>query len=138
MKRADIVTEARAWLDVPWEHQGRSRLGVDCVGLVQKVGDKFGAKYVDLSGYSRMSNNVTFLRHLRKFTKPAPISGNKVGMIGVFRQVVYPCHVGIFSEKNGVIQIINSRADRRKVVEEPYEGSGFELIELLAYPGLED
>ena len=35
--RTDIVAAARGWLGVPWRHQGRSRAGVDCVGLVVVV-----------------------------------------------------------------------------------------------------
>lgn len=30
----DIVSEARTWVGVPFRHQGRTRRGVDCVGLV--------------------------------------------------------------------------------------------------------
>jgi cell wall-associated NlpC family hydrolase len=29
-----IVAEARRWLGVPFVHQGRTRFGVDCIGLV--------------------------------------------------------------------------------------------------------
>lgn len=29
-----IVEEARRWIGVPFHHQGRSRFGVDCIGLV--------------------------------------------------------------------------------------------------------
>lgn len=32
--RAQFVAEARKWLGVPWVHQGRNRLGVDCAGLM--------------------------------------------------------------------------------------------------------
>ena len=34
MTGADVVTEARRWLGVPYVHQGRTRYGVDCIGLV--------------------------------------------------------------------------------------------------------
>jgi cell wall-associated NlpC family hydrolase len=30
---ADVTEEARSWVGVPFLHQGRSRRGVDCVGL---------------------------------------------------------------------------------------------------------
>ena len=34
MNRGDlIVAEARRWIGVRWRHQGRSRSGVDCIGL---------------------------------------------------------------------------------------------------------
>jgi cell wall-associated NlpC family hydrolase len=35
-----IVSAARSWLGVPWRHQGRTRQGVDCAGLVVLVGRK--------------------------------------------------------------------------------------------------
>src|SRR6185436_18880351 len=35
--RADIVAEARAWLNVPFHHQGYSRAGCDCIGLIAGV-----------------------------------------------------------------------------------------------------
>ncbi len=31
---AKFVAAARSWIGVPWAHQGRSRAGVDCIGLV--------------------------------------------------------------------------------------------------------
>lgn len=37
-----IIEHARAWLGVPFLHQGRSRSGVDCVGLVIQVGKECG------------------------------------------------------------------------------------------------
>lgn len=138
MKREDIVTEAREWQGVPFLHQGRSRSGVDCVGLVQKVGDRFSVHYVDLMGYARAPANLTFLRHLRQFLKPYPIKGIRTGIVGVFRQSRFPCHIGIFSVKDNVPSLIHSRADRHKVVEEPYDPEMFHLVELLAFPGLED
>lgn len=34
---AEFIAQARTWLGVPWHHQGRSRLGVDCAGLPECV-----------------------------------------------------------------------------------------------------
>lgn len=34
MRGAEIAQEARSWAGVPYLHQGRSRLGVDCIGFV--------------------------------------------------------------------------------------------------------
>lgn len=36
---AQVVAEARVWLGVPYVHQGRSKYGVDCIGLVLCVRD---------------------------------------------------------------------------------------------------
>lgn len=33
----NIIAEARTWIGVPFKHQGRSRLGVDCAGLLVEL-----------------------------------------------------------------------------------------------------
>lgn len=37
MRPEEVIVEARTWLGVPFRHQGRSRTGVDCIGLVIAV-----------------------------------------------------------------------------------------------------
>lgn len=142
MKRADIVTEARKWVETPFLHQGRNEAGIDCVGMVQRVGDVFHVPYDDLQGYARAPTDPKFLKHLRQYLNAAPISGDKHGLVGVCRQSIYPCHIGIFATDKGCLTFINARADRGEVVEEEFKGGttliDFKLIQLLAFPGLED
>lgn len=142
MKRNDIITEARKWLDTPFVHQGRSDMGLDCVGLIIKVGEYFDVPYEDKIGYVRAPHDNTFLEHLRKFLKRAPIDAKRDGLIGVFRENLFPCHVGIFGRTDDGFQtLINTRVDRRMVVEEKYDDArpdDFKLVMLLSYPGLED
>ncbi len=40
--RGEVQTLARTWIGVPWRHQGRNRSGIDCGGLVVKVGQELG------------------------------------------------------------------------------------------------
>jgi cell wall-associated NlpC family hydrolase len=44
-----IIAAARSWLGVPWRHQGRTRQGVDCAGLVVLVGRGLGLDDYDTS-----------------------------------------------------------------------------------------
>lgn len=37
-----IVAEARKWLGVPYQHQGRDRRGIDCAGVIINVGHALG------------------------------------------------------------------------------------------------
>lgn len=39
---ADLIATAREWVGVPWVHQGRSRTGIDCLGLLIVVGQAHG------------------------------------------------------------------------------------------------
>lgn len=43
MNRAEVIAEARRWIDTPFSHQGRTRgLGCDCRGLVGGVAVSLG------------------------------------------------------------------------------------------------
>lgn len=140
MTRQDIIDEARKWLGVPWRHQGRTRRGVDCVGLVVMVGQALNIPHEDRTDYGREPAEHTLIDHMRKYLSPVPGLAINPGIVAVFRQSRYPCHVGIFSEINGVIHVINSRADARKVIEEPFVDGrhGLSLLHLLSFPGLDD
>lgn len=39
---SDLVAAARAWVGVPFRHQGRTRAGVDCAGLFVAVARELG------------------------------------------------------------------------------------------------
>lgn len=139
MKRSEIVEEARRWINTPFLHQGRNKMGIDCAGLVQKVGDKFAIPYDDLQGYARAPTDPSFRQHLRKFLIKMPILSEREGLIGVFRQSVYPCHIGIFAKNSeGALTLINAHARRRKVVEDVFDPKDMPLVELLSFPGMED
>ena len=139
MTRDEVVLEARKWLGVPWRHQGRSITGVDCIGLIIMVGTALNVPHEDKTGYAHQPQDRTFLNHLRKFLTPVSYTDTRPGTVGVFKQSHFPCHVGIFSEKNGICHLINSRVDRGTVVEEHYipDFDTFRLVERLAFPGLE-
>lgn len=138
MTRDEIVAEARTWMDVPWRHQGRSRDGIDCVGLLSAVGKAFGVPHSDISAYPRQAVSPKLRNLLRSYLNPMPFTANKVGMVGVFRDSIFPCHVGILSWKHNRLHVIHARADAGKVIEEAFSDERFNLVEVLAFPGLED
>ena len=132
----DIVAEARKWLGVRWIHQGRSAHGVDCAGMIIKVGEALGAKSDDKTGYKRHPNAIEFLTHIRSQTDLA--DGPAPGRIAVFRQSKFPCHTGIFSEKDGVLHLIHSYIGTGKVIEEPFANHWPSLlVEVRTYRGRE-
>jgi cell wall-associated NlpC family hydrolase len=49
--RTQVVAAARGWLGTPWRHQGRSRHGVDCGGLLVQVARELGLADVDVTAY---------------------------------------------------------------------------------------
>lgn len=48
-----ILPTARGYLGVPFKHQGRSRQGADCVGLLVMVARDLGLAHSDVLTYSR-------------------------------------------------------------------------------------
>jgi cell wall-associated NlpC family hydrolase len=118
--REAVVAEARRWLGTPWRHQGRNEHGLDCVGLLAVVCRDLGISDYDIEGYARSPDTTRFLAHL--VTGGAiPIRMTDAGPADImaFRDQLFPCHVGILSEKSGVPHVIHAHAARRKVVEEP-------------------
>lgn len=132
LEREDIIAEARRWIGTPWRHQGRSRSGVDCVGLVVLVARNVGLEPEDVTGYARRQDGRALLRHLHKQLEIRSTTNWKIGNIGVFKESAFPIHVGFLSSREGVPTVIHAHARRRQVIEEallPY-GTPFAVFSL--------
>jgi cell wall-associated NlpC family hydrolase len=66
MTGEEIVAEARAWVGVRYAHQGRSREGVDCIGLPVCVRAALGLPELDVAGYERTATDSAMLDFCRK------------------------------------------------------------------------
>lgn len=140
MTRDEVIAEARTYVAsaTPWRNRGRTRQGVDCVGLLCVVADRFEQPYTDLEAYSRLPNGDHLVEHLKNqlvLVRP-PL---KRGMVVVLRDNHLPCHVGILGERHGRLTLIHSTLERRRVVEEAWHGfweTQFRCA--LDYPGVED
>jgi cell wall-associated NlpC family hydrolase len=138
--RAQIVEEARSYLGTKWVHQGRTRNGIDCAGLVVCVGNNLGLIAYDRNDYQRYPDGSAFLHF---FTEGGglqkPVLSAKAGDIMVLREGAYPCHTSIVSEKRGQLYIIHSFIVRKQVVEEPLTGAWLaKRVACFQYPGVED
>lgn len=93
-------------------------MGVDCVGLLIVALADIGIEAQDMPGYRRTVDGPRFIDNIRNQTEycatPEP------GTIGIFRDGTQPCHVGIFTEKNGVIHLLHASSAVGKVIEEPF------------------
>ncbi len=125
-----IVAAARCWLGVPWRHQGRTRQGVDCAGLVVLVGRGLGLADYDTSAYGRRPEGQGFVQHFRAAMDGIPLLGAEPGDVLVFADAAYPCHCGFLTGKHGVPHLLHAHALRRKVLEEPYAGEWLLKVKL--------
>lgn len=61
-----IVAAARTYIGVPFLHQGRSRLGVDCRGLVSCIAYDLGIADVRIDDYDRQPDERRFRTEVRR------------------------------------------------------------------------
>jgi len=99
MTRDEIINESFDWLGVPFAHQGRSKHGVDCIGLVYCIGKSLNAdtnNYIDDTTYSMDPQKALQLK-IDRHLKRVPFVNNKFtkGNILLFAYGRIPQHVGI-------------------------------------------
>ena len=66
MDSAKIIEAARGWVGTKWRHQGRSKRGIDCVGLVIKIAEEleYDTSF-DRTDYIRRSTGIDFISYFR-------------------------------------------------------------------------
>ena len=97
----DAVTAARAYIGTRWRDKGRSRRGLDCVGLLIVVGWETGllSREYDVRDYPRRPVDSRLIRTLARWARrrpqdAAPMTGDLVAFVG---SEGLGCHVGIVS-----------------------------------------
>ena len=99
--RADVVAEARTWLDTPYVHQHRAKgHGVDCVGLVIGVARQLGivAPDFDVNAYPRKPDGRTLLARCGEFMDPIRDEDVRPGHVLVLAFRKDPQHMGILAD----------------------------------------
>ena len=93
-----LVAELETWDGVPFAHQGRSRAGVDCVGLAVCALSAIGVKIDAPADYMPNAGPALLLQSLDRCAPLAPLfAGNETadGDILVLRVLRNPSHVAI-------------------------------------------
>ncbi len=114
----EIVKAARSYLGVPYRHQGRSRRGLDCVGLVLNVLNDVGIQIDEKDRrYSTWPVDNRLEMTLEELF--VPVSSPKVGNLLLFKFFkLRPYHSGIAGDyPHGGLSIIHVTASYGKVVE---------------------
>ncbi len=93
-----FITAARAYLGVPWQHQGRSRFGIDCVGLLVCVARDLGIQIEDMRAYEREPGAHDLARMLRRHCVSVPVAGMRPGDIVLMGRP--STHVGFLTQGN--------------------------------------
>lgn len=115
-----VAEAARGWLGVPFRHQGRTRAGVDCVGLVIGVARALELLPADFdhTGYARRPDGVSLLAACRLYLTPVSFSEIGAGDVVVFRVVTDPQHLAVVADYYaGGRSVVHAYALARGVVE---------------------
>lgn len=143
MTGADVTAAARSYLGVPWRHQGRSREGIDCAGLVIKVAHELGLFDFDTADYSRQAKDETMLALCREHLVDVALAGARPGDVPVMRFGTNR-HIGIFGDYvHGGLSLIHAYSNHpRRVVEHRFGDDWLRLVQaqligVFRFPGVQ-
>ncbi len=116
---AQVVEAAREWMGTPFRHQGRSKAGIDCVGLLILVGEKLGiTDYEDKPNYPKRPDGTFMQRFRDNMVQVFPVTDMKNGDVLLFSQGLSMCHCGIMATVERQPGIIHAAAFHHCVTEE--------------------
>jgi cell wall-associated NlpC family hydrolase len=104
----DVVTAARSYLGCPWHHMGRSRLGLDCAGLLICVARDLGIvpPDFDVPNYRMLPDGKSLINLCDLHLEPSKLA---VGCVVVIAVDKYPQHLGIVGDyRHGGFSLIHS------------------------------
>ena len=125
---SEIVDAARSFLGVKFTHQGRSRVGLDCLGLLLVSAAQVGLTFdgvdvaeIDVPNYSTRPDTVFLRAQLERFLMP--VTQPRMGDVVLLAIDSAPQHLAIISDYPvaGELGMIHAYAVSRKVVEHRYD-----------------
>ena len=94
----DFVNAARAYLGVPFKHQGRSSKSLDCAGLLICAANDCGLATVDISGYSRHPDGRQLKFMLDEHCESIIFKNANIGDIVLFTIEQHPQHLALLTD----------------------------------------
>lgn len=95
----ELISNCREYLGVPWQHQGRSKRGVDCVGFILIGLKNIGIHMLEIKGYSRKPDGVALKAIMDKQPNLHRVfPPYKRGDIALFKIKRDPQHVALLTE----------------------------------------
>lgn len=123
-ERGAFIAAARSLVGVPFKHCGRTRAGIDCIGLVRFALLAVGHEVADDRKYGRhpepegLRLQATLRAHFGE-----PVSGFQPGDVVLMRWAKLPNHVAVVGDyPYGGLSLIHAVAQERRVVEHRLAG----------------
>jgi cell wall-associated NlpC family hydrolase len=115
--RQAIEKEARTWVGVRFRDKGRTREGIDCVGLPFVTLWALGVDIPNVTGYPSRPNGE-FKSYFDKRLAIKSVSEALPGDLLLFAEGPHLCHCGIVSTLHGKPAVIHAALRYRKTVEQ--------------------
>lgn len=134
-----VIACARSYLGVRWQHQGRSRAGIDCLGLLICVAHDLALTEFDVTGYGVHPNgDLSAGLHAQCIVQPAGTLPAP-GLVAEMRFGSEPQHVALvvpyFAGGMGLLHALSQYP--RKVVEHRLDDTWrSRIVRLYALPGV--
>lgn len=140
VNRTEIVEAARKYKGTKFKKLGRSKAGMDCVGLLVMAGRDVGLTIEDMDDYDFSLKSSIFQNHIMKQSYPADKTDLKPGQIVMLRDSIYPFHSGIIGQdkRTNQLTVINANMKRRMVIEEPISMWAGKISRVREYAGITD
>lgn len=101
-----LADSARRWIGVPFRHRGRTRRGVDCVGLVVMAYSDAGIQLPDFRLYGREPHRDGMIQHMRAALgdpmaiAPVSMANLQAGDVIAIRYLSEPHHVAVLGMRH--------------------------------------
>lgn len=117
MNNLDIEIAARNYIGTPFRHQGRTKWGLDCVGLIIKVAHDLNITDFDYTNYTEIPDSKEMRYYLNKYMFRIPTNMQQAGDIFYMSFTKTPQHLAIYTSTN---TIIHSASVFKGVIEQSF------------------
>lgn len=120
-KANELVTIANGLVGVRYRHQGRSRVGLDCAGLIIVTAKLCGISSFDTTNYSNRPNATEFTREMiRAGCTQLPLAELKHGDLLRLNTAGWPVHIAVYEvDDMGQEWYIHAYLPHKKVSRDP-------------------
>jgi cell wall-associated NlpC family hydrolase len=142
MKRSTIIETAKKYLGTPYHHQGRSKHGIDCAGLILCIAKDLNMvpPEYDWFNYSREPDGVSLIQEIEQWCTPT--EQWQPGDLLVFKIKINPRHLAIATsllDVHGMLHAIETADGRGKVCEHIMDQKWRDrIVAAYKFPGVED
>jgi cell wall-associated NlpC family hydrolase len=123
LERQQFVDVARSWIGVKYQHQGRTRKGVDCIGLILGVSSELGVQLIAPDNYAPSPASNLVLKYADAQGVTIENKKLELGRIAVLWGIDSneAQHFAVVGEYNGRQTMIHAFSRQGKVIEHSWD-----------------